>query len=276
MSSRFDSLFDGLREQRPPAPFLPATAVRRRGRQRAHRQAVSAGVAVLAVTGLGAGGLAVAVGQPDDGPPVPPASGSPFVESPSPSPTQSPSPSAVPTEVPQDALLTADDLPGTGWTETGNELFASDPPWFWGCDRYRSEDARSLRLRLDLATASWINNESASQLRLDQVVDLFDSNESATTNVEDVRSVTDQCSWSPSDGGEEAGIEFAVADEGFAGDQAVLIEMRQYAFDGETIAPDPELRFAAVIRVGNAVTTLISDDEQLLRDVAQLAAERLG
>jgi hypothetical protein len=51
--------------------------------------------------------------------------------------------------------------------------------------------------------------------------------------------------------------------------------MRQYAFDGETIAPDPELRFAAVIRVGNAVTTLISDDEQLPRDVAQLAAERL-
>jgi hypothetical protein len=275
MSSRFESLFAGLREQRPPAPFRPAEAVRRRGRQRAHRQAVSAGVAVLAVTGLGAGGLVVAVGAPDSDPPAPPASGSPSVESPSPSPPVSPSPAR--TELSPEWLLTADDLPGTGWTETGNELFESDPPWFWGCDGYRSEDAPSLRQRLDLNTASWINNESALRLRIDQVVDLFDSDESATTNVEDVRSATELCSWSPSDGGEEAGIEFAVTvtDENLAGDQAVLIEMRQYAFDGETIAPDPDLRFAAVIRVGNAVTTLISDDEQLPRDVAQLAAERL-
>lgn len=267
MSSRFDSLFDGLR-QSPPVPFLSAEAIRRRGRQRARRQAVSAGVVALAVTGLGAGGLAVAVGQPDSGPP--PASAPPW-----PGPTSP----AAPVEIPQEWLLTPSDLPHAGWTETGNELFTSDPAWFWGnlCQDYRSEDYSSLRQRLDLDTVSWINNESVlQQVRLDQVVELFDGTLSAAINVEDVRSVIDRCTWSPTDGDEVAGSGFEVVDEDLAGDQSLLIEIQEYAYDGETFAPVPHQRLAVVIRVGGAVATLISDDEGLLRSLALRAADLLS
>src|SRR5690606_1996930 len=96
------------RGQPPPAPFAPPEAVRRRGRQRAQRQAVLAGVALFAVTGLGAGGIVTVLGESPQ--PVDPAS-----------PSATEPTGSVPTTVPQRWLLTTDDLPGSGWSEDTGE-----------------------------------------------------------------------------------------------------------------------------------------------------------
>jgi hypothetical protein len=272
MSSRFDSLFDGLREQRPPAPFLPAEAVRRRGRQRAHRQAVSAGVAVLVVTGLGAGGLAVAVGQPDDGPPPPPASGSPLVES--------PSPTAAPAEIPAAWLLTAGDLPGAGWTETTGELL--EGPWYWDgaepwCPEYRLEDYRSVERRVDVDTVSWQRPGEALPERVDQLVELFDSGGGAE-NIADVRAFVELCSRRPADGDQVAPTyyEIEIEDTDFAGDNALVIRVEDYMFDeNDQIVPAGEFHYVAVVQVGDAVTTIVYRSAGEVREVAQQAAARL-
>jgi hypothetical protein len=70
MPDLFYVLFDEVREEPLPAPFAPAEEVRRRGRRRSQRQALSGGVAVLAVLALGAGGLALAA-EPTSTPPPP-------------------------------------------------------------------------------------------------------------------------------------------------------------------------------------------------------------
>jgi hypothetical protein len=283
MSNQFDSRFEPLRGQSPPVPFAPAAAVRRRGRQRAHRQAVSVGVAVLAVAGLGGGGLAVATGLPGPGPVVPtgPALTGPALTGPaltgSPVPP-SPTTPAV-TAIPAEWLLTQDDLAGEGWVETTHELFDSDPPWYWGsvCEALGIEDnSSSLRQRLDLETASWVNDERPVRLRVDQVVELFERPEVAATNLDDVRRVLDRCSWTPSPGADQAGTGFHILAEDLAGDESMLVEVRHYFFEGETIAPEPLLGFVAVIRVSGTVTTLISEDQQMVRDLARVAAGRLG
>lgn len=285
MYDELDQLFDQLRDQRPPVPFKPAEAVRRRGRQRAHRHAVSAGVAVLAVTGLGAGGFAVTIGQPEPAP-VPPIGG-PVATSGLPTGGQQPQPTTPgpsrlapsPTEIPGRWLLTAGDLgPDGGWTETTSELFESDPPWFWGdlCGEYRLADYLSLQLRVDLRTVSWESPDRRPVPRIDQMVELFDRAESSATNLDDVRAITGRCSQTPEPRGEgPAGTAYDVVREGFTGDESMLIRMAQYYFAGETIAPVPHQRYAAVIRVDRAVTTLISDDDQLLREVAPAAAAKL-
>lgn len=267
---RLDSLFDAVRGQPPPAPFAPAAAVRRRGRQRAHRQVVGAGVAVLAVVGLGAGGAVTVAGRP--GPAPPPAASTPAPDSPGPSQTVA--------AVPAGWLLTAADLPGGaegGWERTGNELLESDPPWYWGdlCEGYRAGDYPSLARRVDLTTISWRNDQPPIPTRVDQLVELFESRDLAAASVADVRRVISGCSRTPVPDATVAPSGYRVVTEGLAGEQSLLIEMASYSFDGETIAPDPHLSYAAVIRVGRAVTTLISGDRGLLREVSPAVAARL-
>jgi hypothetical protein len=271
MSDPFDALFEGLRGQRPPSPFAPPTAVRRRGRQRANRQAVSIGVAVFAVTGLGAGGIVTAFGQSET-PPVPPASPPTTVES----PTVTESPAL--TEVPEEWLLTAEDL-GTGWREDTGEFVQG--PWYWDgaepwCPEYRIEDYPSVEQRVDFTFRGWARQGEALLERVDQLVELFEPG-AGVTSLDDVRAFIELCSRRPADGDEVAPTFYEIEENGFAGDESLLIRVEQYQFNGENIELAGELEYVAVVRVGDAVTTIrflnVPDDMQ---QIAQRAADRLG
>lgn len=275
MSDQFDSLFTSLRGQSPPAPFAPATAVRRRGRQRAHRQAVSAGVAVLAVTGLGAGGAVTVFGWPGTETLPPPAATAPGTET-GPATTAPASPTTpTRTEIPAQWLLTADDLGPGDWVTGGfePERFESDPPWLFAgfCPDFRADDYPSLASRLDLQTVTWTDGpwEGEGDSRpipnwVDQVVELFQPG-AATTNLQDIQAAVDGCAV--------PGVRYEVVDSGFAGDESLLVAER---YEGDVHV------YTAVVRVGDAVTSLRSYDVELaradegyLRSVAETAATRI-
>jgi hypothetical protein len=283
MSDKFDALFEGLHGQRPPAPFAPAAAVRRRGRQRAHRQAVSIGVAVFAVTGLGAGGIVAALGESD--PPVTPASPQ-VTESPtvteSPPVTESPTVTESPavSEVPEQWLLAAGDLPGAGWQEDTGELIQG--AWYWDdaepwCPEYAVEDYPSLERKLDFDTGGWLRDGAAVPERVDQVVELYEPGTGAA-NVVDVQAYLETCSRRPEAGDQVAPTYYEIEQTGFAGDESLLIRVEEYQFgEGDEIEPPGEPLHVAVVRVGDAVTTIrflnLPDDAVA---VAQRAADRLA
>jgi hypothetical protein len=270
MSDQFDALFERLRGQRPPAPFAPAAAVRRRGRQRAHRQAVSIGVAVFAVTGLGAGGIVTTLGESE--PPVTPAS--PPVTG-SPSATESP----ALTEVSEAWLLAAEDLPRTGWREDTGELVQG--AWYWDgaeqwCPEYRVEDYPSVERRMDFDFLGWARDGEALPERVDQLVELYEPGAGAV-NLDDVRRYLALCSRRPETGDQVAPTYYEIEETGFAGDESMLIRVEQYEFVEDQIELPGEPQYVAVVRVGDAVTTIqylnLPDDAVA---IAQRAAERLG
>jgi hypothetical protein len=275
VSDQFDSLFEGVRGQRPPAPFAPAAAVRRRGRQRAHRQAVSVGVAVLAATGLGAGGLVTVTGGPGPDPAPPPATtpGSPSPASPSPG-----SPSPAPGRIPPGWLLAAGDLAGTGWERTGNELL--EGAWYWDgaqpwCPQFRIEDYPSIRQRRELRTVSWTRPGEARPERVDQIVELFAPGAGAV-NLDDVRSYVALCSRRPVEGDQVAPTHYQTEATDFAGDESLLLRVEPYQFNqDDRIVPVGEFHHVAVVRVGDAVTTVIYQGAGEVRQVAERAAARL-
>jgi hypothetical protein len=275
MSDRFDSLFEGLRGQDPPVPFAPAPAVRRRGRRRAHRQAAMAGVAVLAVTGLGAGGL-VATGGPEPGPGPnlpPPATGIAT------SPAGTPAPRPELTTIPPGRLLAAADLAGTGWAETSNELLEGE--WYWDgaqawCPGFRIEDYPSLRQRRDLRTVSWWRTGEALPERVDQIVELFDPGAGAV-NLADVRRYVQLCSRRPAPDDPVAPIWYGIEATGFAGEESLLLRVEPYHFTADDrIEPVGEFHHVAVVRVGELVTTIVYQAGGDVREVARRAADRLG
>jgi hypothetical protein len=282
MSDPFDVLLDGLRGQRPPTPFAPAAAVRRRGRQRANRQAVSIGVAVLVTTGLGAGGVVTALGDsgepalpagttaaapPTARPSVPPTGESPTAESP------------LPGEIPDAWLLTATDLPDAGWEEDTGELLTG--AWYWDgaeawCPEYRTADYSSVAQRVDERTLGWLRSTVQPE-RVDQLVELFPS-EIGAVNVDDVRAFVERCSRRPEQGDPVAPTYLEIQEEGFAGDESLLIMKEQYMFDeNDDIVPAGDPQYVVVARVGDAVTTIqflnLPDD---VRTIAQRATARLG
>jgi hypothetical protein len=269
MSDPFEVLFDGLRGQRPPTPFAPAAVVRRRGRQRANRQAVSIGVAVLVATGLGAGGVVTALGgseEPVAPPPVLPAASTAAVPSP-------------PTETARLPLLTAEDLPDIGWREDVSSLLEGQ--WLWSgaepwCPEYRDEDFSSVRRRVNVDVVSWIR-EAVPLQRVDQLLELYEPG-AAVANLEEVRALIELCSRRPSPGDQVAPTYYEIEDTGFAGDESLLVREEQYMFDeNDDIVPAGEPRYVAVVRVGDAVTSIqllnLPDDA---RTIAQRAAGRLG
>ena len=263
MSDQFDVWFEGLRGQRPPAPFAPPEAVRRRGRQRAHRQAVSAGVAVLAVTGLGAGGAVTLLDRPGPEPALPPAATA----------------TAVPTRIAGDWLLTVGDLAGTGWEPTGNELIEGE--WYWDgaqpwCPEFRIADYPSVRQRRDLRAASWTRPGEALPERVDEVVELFEPGV-GTGNLADVRRYVETCSRRPAPADEVAPTYYRIEATGIAGDESLLLRVEQYMFDqDDEIVRAGEFHHVAVVRVGDAVATIIYRAGGDVREVAQRAAGRLG
>jgi hypothetical protein len=279
MSDRFDTLFDSLRGQQPPEAFVPTDTIRRRGRQRARRQATLAGVAVLAVAGISAGAVATAVGGPSPHLPV----GGPASETPHPpavtgTPTPTP-PAPAPTEAPDGWLLTAADLGPGQWQTGGWEPEWTEGPdrWLWEgtCPGYRSEDYPSLRERYDQTEVTWTDGpyDPADVPRwFHQIVDVFASGPAAARHLDDIRTVLELCDGST----EPWPTSYVVVGSGFAGDESMLVR--------ERVEPDggPVEAYTAVVRVGAAVATVRGYDPALghadpddLRHLTQRVAERM-
>jgi hypothetical protein len=274
MSDRLDALFASLRGQAPPAPFAAAAAVRRRGRQRALRQAATAGVAVLAVAGLGTGGLVTLSGTAE--PPPPPAASSP-------GPTGAAA-SPAPTAIAEDMFLTTTDLgPGDWQRQASHELLSGG--WWWACPALSVEEVPSLWLRVEADAAFWTGGDPADPAGSGQIIELFEPG-AAEGNLDDVRTAVRVCTEGPPAAELVAPVAHEVVDEGFAGDESLLVRTEQYFYDGERLGPDPHLTLVAVVRVGELVTTLTGpfadagDElppgaEDHLRELAARAADRL-
>jgi len=261
-------LFEELRGQQPPAPFAPAELVRRRGRQRAHRQALTASTAVLAVAGAGVGMLASVAGPPE--PPVvsPPPSTSSSAAPVSPPPSGK----IEPTLVPSNALLRREDLGPGDWREISGDAFEGSDIWTWAdaCPAYVPGRYESLRHRPRMATVTWAKSNDT----VTQHVDFFADGWGAR-NLADVRSVLALCASStpPPD---VAPSVYEVVDTGFAGDDSLLVKLSQYYYEEETIAPTPFVSYLVVIRVGDTVSTIrTSGSEAYARSLAERAAALL-
>ncbi|GAA3746697.1 hypothetical protein [Micromonospora maritima] len=136
-----DPMFSDLYQDTAQLVWAPTEQVRRRGRQRARRTRIAAGLAAAVAVGVVATGVVALAGSPDTGPPTPPATVEPTTPTPAPSPTRSaePTPSGSPSRtpsgpaatsgtpsarppsraVPAAAMLQLADLP-TGFTRTTN------------------------------------------------------------------------------------------------------------------------------------------------------------
>jgi hypothetical protein len=240
---------------------------------------VSIGVAVFAVTGLGAGGVVAALGEGEQT--VPPASPPATVESPAPSESPLPEPSVALTHVPAAWLLTTEDLPGDGWREQTGEIV--EGPWYWDgaepwCPEYQIEDFPSVARQVDFNVRGWVRDGAALLERVDQVVELYEPG-TGTGNLDDVRAFIELCSRRPVAGDEVAPIYYEIEDAGFAGDESLLIRAEPYMFDAEdNVVPAGEPEYVAVVRAGDMVTTIrfLNVPDGDMREVAQRATDRLG
>lgn len=243
MSDQVDVLFDGLRGEQPPLPFASAEAVRRRGRQRARRQATLAAVTVVAVTGLGA--VAAATGGWTD-PPVaaPPATGSP-------TPDTSPAPGGW--------LLTAADLGPGDWRPGFEPEWAegSLKAWPWG-----NQCGQTWEPALpEVSEVGWTDGPWGGP---------------------DVPRWVHEVAYHPAGGAEamfalvrdeaECAAGYHILEEGFAGDESILVQ-----------GVEPFVSYTVVMRMGDVVVTLRGydpalghADPDLLREVAVRLADRVG
>lgn len=269
----------GLRRVYPAAPFAPAASVRRRGRRRGYRRALSAGVAVLAVAGLSVGGVAIVTEQV--APPV------------APPPATAVSPTVVmPTDIADEWLLSSDDLGLGEWqTDWEPERFEGEPFQLWAgvCPAVGHGDFPSLAQRRDLRVITWSNRSPETSTDqggfewVDQVVELYAPG-GAVGNIDDLQNALAECRGDNGDGPDldEAGSaeqdgwwptpRYDVVAGGFAGDQALLV--------AERLGDDVSL--SAVVRVGDVLVTLRhfhpqtgrADQERLI-ELSIRATERL-
>ncbi|MDQ7911342.1 hypothetical protein RB614_43320 [Phytohabitans sp. ZYX-F-186] len=271
MSEQLTVLFERLRGSQPPTPFAAPAQVRRRGRQRTHRQALAAGSAVLAVAGLGTGWALGTV----DGSPTPPAlspsspsSSSPSSSSPSSSPsrpaTVTPRFTVAPRSVEASRLLEPEDFPVGGLHTSELEDQGPDgPEWPWvsvvgGCPEYRAEDYPTVANRHDArglmySDTSWYAWETV------------ESYPDAAANLADVREAIATCPAYQYPGGVE--IQQTVVAEQFAGDDSLLVRVRRGA----------STDYMVVVRVGGLVATVMYSQgpEADARDLATAMAARL-
>lgn len=256
--------FERLRLAAPPVPFASPAAVRRRGRQRTYRQAGMASlmgattVVVLALVGAG-----VVQGVRDQ----PVVAEDIVAEA---------SPTSVPAAVPPEWLLSAEHL-GPEWEPATQELFETIPPWFWGgfCPQPPDGGYRSLESRIDFGVVSWRRDTTPVPTRIDHVVELFESAPAAAENLQDVRRVVASCPPPPTSKDEAAPFGLEIVDEGFAGDESLLIIDESYFYDGEEVAAQPFTRPIVVVRVGAAVSTLVYGGDLDVYEIASLTATLL-
>lgn len=272
-----DSLFGELRGQRPPGPFAPPEAVRRRGRVRARRQAAAVAVAVLAL----AGGGAVTVTQVGLTSSPPQVMGSQNVLTPAPTRVtgtpydlaKSPTPSSG---VPSAWLITTADLGSDDWREAEHELL--EGPWVWGeCERFPLAEVRVFDHRIGLAVVSYTRDSATGAMpeRTSQVLERYPTPELAAENLTEVRHYLAICSIAP-DPREAAAPLYEVIATDLAGDESLLVRAVSYYFDEQDrIVPSGHYQFVLVMRVGSVVSTIIGDSPELVREVAPRAAARL-
>ncbi|MGN9912010.1 hypothetical protein ACTMTJ_31170 [Phytohabitans sp. LJ34] len=260
MSEQLTVLFEQLRGSRPPAPFAPPEQVRRRGRQRSHRQALAAGSAVLAVAGLGTGWTLGTAGE-DPKPPtvslVPPTSR----QSPSASPTPTLGPPAVITD---SRLLKPDAFTAISGVSSGeiDDGGSNGPDWPWltvvsGCPDYRAEDYPTIAKRHDARHLAY----SKGMWNAWEAVESYPD---AVANLTDVRRAIATCPAFQYPGGVE--IRQTVVAERFAGDDSLLVRVERASVD-----------YMVVVRVGNLVATLMypTGPEDDAKAIADAMAARL-
>jgi hypothetical protein len=251
MSDKLSTLFEQVHGTQPPSPFASPDQVRHRGRQRGYRQVMAAACAVLAVAGAGAGWAAL---RPSAAPP------------PRPGTSVSPSapPTAVPTGIPTSALLRVPDFSFIE-VEVGelDDQGPDGPDWpsaAEGCPDYRPSDYPSLSQRLSARAATYTGADNWHAV---QIVERYPD---AQANILDIGRVLITCrSYKYLDG---ADIKLAVVDQGFVGDNSLLIR-RQL---------DRRVEYVVVVRVGSLVGTLTlpGDVENQARSMAETMASRLG
>ncbi|GLH98212.1 hypothetical protein [Phytohabitans aurantiacus] len=249
MSDNLSTLFEQMHGAQPPAPFASPDQLRRRARQRSRRQALAAACTVLAVAGAGACWAAL---RPSAAPP------------PRPGASVSP-PAAVPTAVPQSALLRVPDFSFTQ-VEAGelDDQGPDGPDWpistiVSGCPDYRESNYQTPAQRRAARAATYLGPDGWNAW---QIVELYPD---ASANILDISRVLITCrGFSVPDG---ADIKLSVTDRGFAGDNSLLISQ----LSGNRIT------YIVVVRVGYFVSTLSlsGDDENQARTLAKTMATRL-
>ncbi|MFU8854176.1 hypothetical protein ACNAW0_24795 [Micromonospora sp. SL1-18] len=280
MSDQFDALFTKVRGVQPPAVFAPAEQVRRRGRQRSHRQVLGAGAGVLAVAAV-AGILGAGVtGSRPDGVSPPAASASPpaassLAAASTPARTASPASPSLP--------LQPRDLGPGNWRRFQAEQIENADRWYWGfwngmCPEYRSRDFPSLARQDALEMVAYRAPAPSGKgvTSVSQIVERYAAG-GGGDNVTDVRAVIDRCGHPGPTPATPIVERFAVVDTGFAGDESLLVRQ-----DQATLPSSPtggtHVDYIAVVRVGDAVTTVRAypSDPDRVRALAVRAADRLG
>lgn len=273
MPDQLDVLFDQMRGQRPPVPFAPPELVRRRGRQRAHRQALAVGAALVAVAGVG-GGLPRLV-DVDRGPAVETASPSMSADA---SATSGPTASAGPTDVSPTVMLRPSDLGAGRWTRLPPDGVLGEERWYWADrhDGYRPDDYPSLGHQVGQRLVRY---EGDRQAMVEEIVERYDTGW-GSPNLTDIRAVVAKSGATPyARPGTGGALRHRIIETGFgAGDESLLIEQKGWSFNGSTTIPRTLIQLIAVVRVGDLVATVIPPigaEPEVARTLAVTAAARL-
>ncbi|HEX5997172.1 MAG TPA: hypothetical protein VFY84_18695 [Jiangellales bacterium] len=275
MSDPIDVLFDQMRAQLPPVRFAPPELIRRRGRQRSHRQALTVGLAMLSVVGVG-GGLPSLV-EVDRTPGPAEVTASPSAdESGTPGPTVLLTP--APTDVPSTIMLRPTDLGAGTWTPLPPEgVFKGEERWYWADWHagYRSEDYPSRSHQLDQRVVRY---EGTQQSPVEEIVERYDTGW-GSRNLADIRAVVAKSGATPyARPGAGGPLRHKIVERGFAGDESLLIEQKGWSFNGSTTIPQDLIQLIAVVRVGDLVATVIPPlgaRPEVVNTLAVAAAERL-
>ncbi|SBT44693.1 hypothetical protein [Micromonospora narathiwatensis] len=286
MSDDLDALFTAVRGTPPPAAFAPAEQVRRRGRQRRHRQVLAAGGGVLTVaTVAGVLGAGLTGSRPEvvSAPAVSATSSSAASASVAPSPsTGAPSmvagPSAPASATP---LLQPQDLGPGDWRRFEAEQLENPDRWYWGfwegmCPAYRSRPLLSLPRQAALQTVAYRTGGTSGGASVSQIVERYAPG-GGPDNLTDVRAVIDRCGQPMPTSATPTVERFAIVDTGFAGDESLLVRQDVVQLRPSS-AGTQHVDYIAVVRVGDVVTTVRAypPEPDRVRGLAGLAAARLG
>jgi len=265
MSDQIDVLFERLRGQRPPAPFLTPNQVRALGRRRRNWRTMAIAGGALAATAAVGGGL---VASPAWNPPGPPDTAPTTI-----APT---TPVPAPTAIPAGYLLRASDLgPGAWGPLREMELFDNGIPWRFGglCDAQTSADFPAVEHHLSLDAVGHLD-ENTRYPDLHTVIEDVTRYEPGwgTRSLEDVRRAITLCGTATPTPGVARDF-FSLESGGFAGDESILVRHEAYFVDD----PKPLVIYLAVVRVGDVVATVssTSGDADYVRTLGERAATRL-
>ncbi|HEY3008143.1 MAG TPA: hypothetical protein VGJ63_08795 [Micromonosporaceae bacterium] len=274
MSDQLATLIDEVRGMHPPTPFASPAAVRRRGRQRAHRQALAAGAATFAVVGLGAG-LPWVVDVDHRGGPVDGTSSTAGATS-----SSAALPAPLGTDVPSSLMLRPGDVGASVRVEEVDDQGPDGPDWPWAmppCSNYRARDYPS---RGAVVSARLLAYAEGGSSRAFEWVERHSAG-GGPAAFQDVLRVVGQCP-SYRDMGlptYEPGTGWAVTNEvlarDVAGDDSLLVRRR--ATPVGMAAPE-RIECYVTVRVGDLIATvrLPNGDEAEARALGERAAARLG